>query len=542
MKHDFQSLADLYEYSTKKYAKRKALDYVDGGQSFTYAEFNEACHNLSKRLSNFGIKNYDKIALFSQNMPNWALAFFSIAAFGRIVVPMLTDLTENEVTNILTHSDAKALFVSKRLLPKVSEEMLNRMALVIITDDMSILRANDEDYTCDGTISKPLSDDIVAIIYTSGTTGSAKGVMLSHRNLCASVLASWQAYHVYKRDRFLSILPMSHAYEMSVGFLYPFACGASVYHIQKPPTTSVLLPAFKKIRPTVILSVPLIIEKVYRNSVIPTIKKSKTLTWLKKVSPAILYWLVGFSLKKTFGGKLGFFGIGGAKLDTEVENFLRKAHFPYAIGYGLTETAPLICTAGPKVTRLGSTGKKVKGCQVRLDNFNEETGEGEIVVKGDNVMRGYYKDYSRTLSVLSPDGWFRTGDLAYRDKKGRYYIKGRMGSLILGPSGENIYPEEIEGVINAMGEVNESLVVERKGRLVALVQLNDNVLDWALEGEEKFYENVEEKRKAIMDFVNSRVNKNSNISDVEIQKEPFNKTATHKIRRFLYKEKKEDQK
>ncbi|MBQ0150035.1 MAG: AMP-binding protein [Bacteroidales bacterium] len=539
MKHDFQSLADLYDYSTKKYAKRKALDFVDGGQSFTYAEFNEACHNLSKLLSNFGIRNYDKIAIFSQNMPNWALAFFSITAFGRIVVPMLTDLTENEVTNILTHSDAKALFVSKRLLPKVSEEMLSRMALVILTDDMSILRANDEDYTCDGTLSRPLSDDIAAIIYTSGTTGSAKGVMLSHRNLCANVLASWQAYRVHKRDRFLSILPMSHAYEMSVGFLYPFACGASVYHIQKPPTVSVLLPAFKKIRPTVILSVPLIIEKVYRNSVIPTVKKSKILTWLKKVSPSILYWLVGFSLKKTFGGKIGFFGIGGAKLDTEVENFLRKAHFPYAIGYGLTETAPLICTAGPTQTRLGSTGKKVKGCQVRLDNVNEETGEGEIVVKGDNVMRGYYKDYSRTQSVLSTDGWFRTGDLAYRDKKGRFYIKGRMGSLILGPSGENIYPEEIEGVINGMGEVNESLVVERKGRLVALVQLNDNVLDWALEGEEKFLENVEEKRKAIMDFVNSRVNKNSNISDVEIQKEPFNKTATQKIRRFLYKEKKD---
>ena len=277
-RHDFQSIAELYDYSTRKFAKRTAYEFVDGGESLTFAELNEKCHILSKKLSNFGISNYDKVALFSQSMPNWAVAFFSITAFGRIIVPMLTDLTENEVTNILTHSEAKALFVSKRLLPKVSQEMRDKLSIIIITDDLSVLKVNDEDYTCDGTISRPLSDDIAALIYTSGTSGTAKGVMLSHRNLCFNVLASWHCHHVYKKDVFLSVLPIAHTYEMSVGFLYPFACGAKVCYIQKPPTASVLIPAFKTVRPTTMLSVPLIIEKIYRNSVIPTIKKSKFLS------------------------------------------------------------------------------------------------------------------------------------------------------------------------------------------------------------------------------------------------------------------------
>jgi long-chain acyl-CoA synthetase len=245
-------------------------------------------------------------------------------------------------------------------------------------------------------------------------------------------------------------------------------------------------------------------------------------------------------LKKTFGGRIKFFGIGGAKLDIEVEKFLKKAHFPYAIGYGLTETAPLICNANPRQTHLGTTGIAAYGVQVRLENRDPETGEGEIVVKGDNVMRGYYKDYERTQSVFTKDGWFRTGDLASVDKRGRYSIKGRMGSVIIGPSGENIYPEEIESVINNINDISESLVVERNGRLVALVHFNDNVLDWNYENQDRFIEEMERRREEILKFVNERVNRSSRISDVEVEKEPFIKTATLKIKRFLYKEKKEE--
>ncbi len=539
---EFESLAELFKYSTKKYAKRPAIEFLDGSQKYTFASFEEQCRNLTKVISNFGVNPYDKIAIFSQNMPNWTVAFFTIVAYGRVAVPMLPGLTENEVTNILTHSDTKVLFVSKKLLSKVNEEVQKRMSLIICIDDLSIIRSNDESYTCDGQIKYPEPDDLAAIIYTSGTTGAAKGVMLSHRNLCQNITASWYTYHVRKKDVFLSILPMAHTYEMSIGLLYPFSRGAKVVYISKPPTPAVLLPALKQVRPTTMLTVPLIIEKIYRGSVLPTINRSKFLTWLNGWAPHLLAWMVGRKLIKTLGGRMKFFGVGGSKMDLEVEKFLRKAKFPYAIGYGLTETAPLICTAGPKVTRLGAAGKAAHGVQVRLDNVNPETGEGEIVTKGPHLMRGYYKDYTRTLSVMTEDGWFRTGDLAVVDRKGRYSIKGRLGSMILGPSGENIYPEEIEGVINNMEGINESLVIERDGHLVALVNVNDNVLDWDLEGGDKFLVEMDKLQKSIKDYVNSKVNSNSKIAEVEIRKEQFEKTATNKIRRFLYIGKKKENK
>lgn len=224
-----------------------------------------------------------------------------------------------------------------------------------------------------------------------------------------------------------------------------------------------------------------------------------------------------------------------------MEDFLNRAHFPYAVGYGLTETAPLLANACVGKTRVGSIGVPAYGVQMRLDNVNPHTGEGEIVAKGPQVMRGYYKDYNRTLGVIE-DGWFHTGDLASVDSKGRYYIKGRIGNMILGPSGENIYPEEIEDVINSIDGVNESLVVQRDGKLVALVKFDDNILDWNLEGEDKFIKSLEERRKAVMDYVNSHVNKNSKIGEVNVKKEPFVKTATLKIKRFLYKDRKQDEK
>lgn len=537
MKHDFQTLSEVFHYSLDKYSKRPAYEY-GVGQNYSYAEFGDVCRRLSKNLANFGINPYDKVALFSQNMPNWSVAFFSIVAFGRIVVPMLTELSENEIRNILTHSDSKALFVSKKLYPRVPEDILEKMHIVIATDDLSVLKANDEAYTCDGKINNPQPDDIAALIYTSGTTGSAKGVMLSHKNLCANILEAWHTHKVRRRDVFLSILPLAHTYELSIGMLYPFSVGAKVCYLQKAPTPSVLIPTLKAVRPTTMLSVPLVIEKIYKSSVVPTIAKSHFLTSLKKFSPTLLYWLVGMKLKKTFGGRMKFFGIGGAKLDSEVEYFLGKARFPYAIGYGLTETAPLICGAAPFKTKVGSTGTPAYGVQVRLDNINPETGEGELVVKGDNVMRGYYKDYYRTLEVMTSDGWFHTGDLAAVDKKGRYFIKGRLGNMILGPSGENIYPEEIESVINNIDGINESIVVERGGRLVALVHFDDNVLDWNTENQDKLLYELEKKKQEILEFVNSHVNKNSKIKEVEVEKEPFAKTATLKIKRFLYKDKK----
>ena len=531
----FQTLAELYEHSTTAFSRRTVFGFVDGdSQRYTYGQFRETCDNLSRVLSNFGIGASDKVAILSENKPNWSVAFFAATAFGRIAIPMLPELSHDEVENILAHSEAKAVFVSRHQLAKLSKETIDRLNLVIDIDDFSFIKADSTTYTCDGKVAVPVALDIAAIIYTSGTTGNAKGVMLSHRNFCTNIMSSWYSYRIRRKDVMMSILPLAHTYEMSIGMLYPFAMGARVAYIQKAPTPSVLLAALKKVRPTAMLSVPLIIEKIYKSSVIPTVRNSRFLSWLKENMPGLLYLMIGIKLKSTFGGRIRFFGIGGAKLDPTVEAFLKKARFPYAIGYGLTETAPLICAASPRQTRVGSTGKPVPGIETKLADINPETGEGEILVKGSNVMLGYYKDYERTASVLGTDGWFRTGDLACADAKGNFYIKGRLGSLILGASGENIYPEEIEAVINSMDGIGESLVVQRDGKLVALVQFNDNVIDWDLEGKDKFIEDLEAKKAAILEFVNSRVSNFSRIRSVEVQKEPFVKTATHKIKRFMY--------
>lgn len=528
------TLAKLYEYSTNLYEKNKMSEMLGSDMKYTYGSFRRKCDELSARLSRYGIGAGDRVAILSQNMPNWTVAMFSLVPFGRISVPILPDSSATEVSNILKHSACKAIYVSKRLLPKVSQECIDRMVLVIDIETFEIIKRDETAYTCNGRVISPLPDDLATIIYTSGTTGSAKGVMLSHRNLITNVKISYHAHKCTEKDKWLSILPMPHTYELSIGVLYPIFVGGSVYYIQKPPTPSVLLPAIKAVKPTVMLSVPLVIEKIYKNSVVPTISHSRVLGWMQKKMPKVLYWFIGMKLKATFGGRIKFFGIGGAKLDETVESFLKMAKFPYAIGYGMTECAPLICTANTRQTKVGSTGGAAWGVNVRLDNVNEQ-GEGEIVVKGDNVMLGYYKDPERTRTMFTDDGWLRTNDLAVQDDKGRFYIKGRLNNMIIGPSGENIYPEEIEKVINDMDEVNESIVMERDGRLVALVQFNDNIIDWDQEGEDKFFEKLEARKQAVLNYVNKHVSKSSKVNSVEVVKEPFEKTATMKIRRFKYK-------
>ncbi|MCR5352179.1 MAG: AMP-binding protein [Bacteroidales bacterium] len=537
MRHDFKTLADLYEYASARYANKTAAQFTDGQQSYTYTRFKETADNLSRILSNFGVSAFDKVAILSENMPHWSIAFFAITAYGRVAVPMLNELSSSEVDSILSHSEAKALFVSRRQLKKVSEAALSQLNLVIDIETFEFIKHDDAAFTCDGRVTTPNPMDMAALIYTSGTTGSPKGVMLSHRNFCASVLDSWCAQHENKHSVFLSILPMAHTYEMTLGLLYPYSVGARVCYLQRVPTPTILIQTLAAVRPTTILSVPLIIEKMYKNSIVPTIRGSKFLSYLQQHAPGLLCSLVGIKLRKTFGGRLHFFGIGGAKLDPEVETFLHRARFPYAIGYGLTETAPLVCAASPFKTHVGTTGPGTQGVQIRLENINPETGLGEITVKGPNVMMGYYKDYERTQSVLTQDGWFHTGDLACIDEKGRFSVRGRLRNMIVGASGENIYPEEIEHVINSMDGIGDSLVIQRDGRLIALVKFEDNVIDWNLEGQDKFIEELERRRQAVLDFVNEKVSRFSKIKDVEIQKEPFSKTATHKIRRFLYEKK-----
>ena len=531
------TLAKLYEYATTVYSKNQYTQWYDTKEGgYTYSSFKGKCDSLSKKLTQYGIGAGDKVAILSQNMPNWSVAFFSAAPFGRIVIPILPDSSENEVTNILTHSESKVIFVSQKLAGKVNQECRDKMTLVIDIDTFEVIQADDDKFTCDGRTSNPTPDDIAAIIYTSGTTGSAKGVVLSHRNLASNVITCYHSCKRGEKDRWLSVLPMAHTLEMTLSMLYPMYCGATVYYLPKPPVASLLMKALKIVKPTTMLTVPLIIEKVYKGSVRPTIQKSRTLTWMNQHMNGLMCKIIGMKLKATFGGHISFYGIGGAKLDPEVENFLLKAGFPYAIGYGLTETSPLLGYSMNRWRTVGSFGYPVYNVKLKLHNVNPETGEGEVVAKGPNVMLGYYKDPKRTKSVFTEDGWFRTNDIAIQDEKGRFYIKGRNSNMILGPSGENIYPEEIENVINNVEGVSESIVVERDGRLVALVQPAENFIEWDKESEDKIYEKLDSWKAKVLKITNKNVSKASQVSSVEVMKEPFEKTATQKIRRFKYKD------
>ncbi len=531
------TLAKLYEYATTVYSKKQYTQWYDTKEGgYTYNSFKGKCDSLSKKLTQYGIGAGDKVAILSQSMPNWSVAFFSIVPFGRIAIPILPDSSVNEVTNILEHSESKVIFVSQRLASKVSQECRDRMTLVIDIDTFEVLQSDDEKFTCDGRTSIPTPDDIATIIYTSGTTGSAKGVVLSHRNLASNVISCYHSCKRTEKDRWLSVLPMAHTLEMTLCMLYPMYCGATVYYLPKPPVASLLMKALKMVKPTTMLTVPLIIEKVYKGSVLPTIQKSRTLTWMNKNMNGLMCRIIGMKLKATFGGHMSFYGIGGAKLDPEVESFLLKAKFPYAIGYGLTETSPLLGYSMHNWRTVGSFGYPVYNVKLKLHNVNPETGEGEIIAKGPNVMLGYYKDPARTKSVFTEDGWFRTSDIAVQDEKGRFSIKGRNNNMILGPSGENIYPEEIENVINNVEGVSESIVVERDGKLVALVQPDENYIQWDKESEDKLYEKLDAWKAKLLKITNKNVSKASQVSSVEVMKEPFEKTATQKIRRFKYKE------
>ena len=531
------TLAKLYEYATTAYAKRQYTQWYntkEGG--YTYKEFKHKTDSISKILTQYGIGAGDKVAIYSQSMPNWSVAFYATAPFGRIAIPILPDSSENEVTNIINHSESKVMFVSQRLVGRISQEVKDKMVLIFDMDTLEIIKADDDKFTCDGRTSVPTPDDIATIIYTSGTTGSAKGVVLSHRNLASNVITCYHSCQRTEKDRWLSVLPMAHTLEMTLGMLYPMYCGATVYYLPKPPVASLLLKAIKMVKPTTMLTVPMIIEKVYKGSVLPTIQKSRALTWMNEHMNGLMCKIIGMKLKKTFGGHMTFYGIGGAKLDPEVEKFLLKAGFPYAIGYGLTETSPLLGYAMHGWRTVGSFGYPVYNVQLKLHNVDPKTGEGEIVAKGPNVMLGYYKDPVRTKSVFTEDGWFRTSDIATIDEKGRYFIKGRNSNMILGPSGENIYPEEIENVINNVEGVSESIVVERDGRLVALVQPMENYIEWDNENVDKIYDFIESWKEKVLKVTNKSVNKSSQVSSVEVMKEPFEKTATQKIRRFKYKE------
>ena len=534
------TLYEILNTSVKNFSERIAFSLWRGG-SYTFKQVGEKVAEVQELLRSAGLKKGDKVVLLSSNMPNWGVCYFAITTGGYTVVPVLPDFTSADLDRIVEHSEAKAMCVSDKLFTKISKELSAKLNIVIRTKNLSVLSQNVE---AEGELSVPQPEDLAAIIYTSGTTSAPKGVMLTHYNLASQMWLIDPLFLVREDDVFLSILPMAHTYECTLGLILAFHHGAHVVYLDKAPTVSVLLPALKEVRPTIMLTVPLIIEKIYNGKVKKQFTSSAFMRALYGVGfiRRYLHRIAGKKLAKTFGGNIRFFGIGGAKLDSEVEQFLLEAKFIYDVGYGLTETAPLIAGMVDGMLRHGSTGPILQGIEYRLENVNEETGIGELVVKSPSQMQGYYKNEEATAAAFTEDGFFRTGDLACFDEDGWLYIKGRSKNMILGPSGENIYPEDIESVLNSHVFISESVVTESEGKLVALVHFDTDAIEaryaemvdtWHKKRHE-FDLFKEDLMREIKQYVNERVNRYSKISEVVEEEQEFEKTATKKIRRFLY--------
>ena len=555
------TLRSVLQQSADAFADRVALSDVDG-KNYTYASLISHVRTVSHLLHNRGVITGDRVAILSENKPQWGIAYFAVTTMGAIAVPILPDFHPTEIHHILRQSECKAIFVSQRLFDKLAGLELHFLASVIHIDDFSIIpprtkkeglkevleeggrefaKLKELALKFVGRIPADVEEnDVAAIVYTSGTTGHSKGVMLTHKNIVSDVIATTEIVAVEPEDRMLSILPLSHMYECTLGLVLPITKGAAVYYLDKPPSAGVLLPALERVKPTIMLSVPLVIEKMYKSRILPRIVNSRVVRNLYRL-PIIrkrIHRMAGKQLLRAFGGSLKLFCIGGAPLAPEVEQFLREAKFPYAIGYGLTETSPLVVGTGSAKTRFRSAGLPLPGIDVRIERNDDSNREGEILVHGPTVMKGYYGDRSRTEEVLAEDGWFRTGDLGEFDEDGYLYIKGRIKNMILGPNGKNIYPEEIESIINEFDIVLESLVFQQSSRLVARVYLNYEELDREFArdriAESQVRDHVAIRLNHLRDQINARLSSFSRIQKLIEQQEPFEKTPTQKIKRHLY--------
>ena len=438
-------LTTLYEVlheSIKKFSDHIAFSQWRG-EDLTYIEVGQRVGQVQQILVSAGLKPGDRVAILSSNMPNWGVCYFAITTSGYTAVPILPDFTTDDIDRIIEHSEAKALFVSDKLYTKVSKTTIDSLNLVVRIKNLSILSQTVSE---EGAVAIPKPDDLAVIIYTSGTTSSPKGVMLTQYNISSQTWLIEPLFALRDTDVLLSVLPLSHTYECTLGLIYAFSAGCHVVYLDKAPTVSVLMAALKEVRPTIMIIVPLIIEKIYRARVVAKFTSNAFWRALYRIGfvRRYLHRVAGKKLLKFFGGRIRFLGIGGAKLDVNAEKFLYEAKVPYAIGYGLTETAPLLAGAVGDMVRIGSTGPVLKGIECRLENINTETGQGEIVVKSPSQMIGYYKNEEATQQAFTPDGWFRTGDLGCFDEDGWLYIKGRLKNMIVGPSGENIYPDNVD--------------------------------------------------------------------------------------------------
>ncbi len=550
------TLKAMIDRSCELYAERPALSNVDG-EPITYGQLRQQIDHVIALMREHGIRKGDRVAILSQNMPTWGVAYLAITSMGAVVVPILVDFHVTDILHIIKHAEAKLVFVSSLHYPKIGYEDLKPMPQLVILDNFEPVKEPLSKDKLKGRFKhfnilkggarkaskrigeEPKEDDLAALIYTSGTSGYSKGVMLSHKNLTLNVHLTCGFQKVHQYDRLMSILPLPHAYECTVGFLTPMHKGACVYYLDKPPTARVLIPAMQKVRPTIMLTVPLIIEKIFKLQVYPQLTRRLVMRKLYNTVPGrkMLHRYAGRKLLKTFGGALHLFAIGGALLSEEVERFLYEAGFPYTIGYGLTETSPLIAACTASKIKFRSTGNVLETLQVRIANPDPKTGIGEIEIKGGTVMMGYYKDKQRTRDAHTEDGYFKTGDLGMFNND-YLYIKGRSKNMILSPTGENVYPEELEAKLNENEGVLESMVYESDGKIIGRVYLNaelfqtkHNLRKMGLAQSEAFIQNYLQN---LREHVNANVASFARIHRLTEQKEPFEKTPTQKIKRFLY--------
>ena len=531
--------------------KSMAMADLDGENKYTYAELAAEIEKLHITWRECGIKEGDKIALCGRNCANWGLLFLAVESYKAVVVSILPDFTAEGIYSLVDHSEAVLLYVGPNVKKKIDTTQMKGLKATIFMDDMSIVEADDKFRKqfegAEAAFRKAFPkgvqltdihyptdnlDELAVLNYTSGSTGNPKGVMLTHLNLSGNVEFACQRIPHKPGDRVLSMLPIAHMFGLMFEFLYQVCDGAEVYFLTQAPTPTVLMKAFAQVKPFMILTVPLVVEKIIKKGVLPKISTpAMKILWKTPILKNVIRKKVKEGLDTMFGGQLRYLIIGGAALNGEVEQVLHDIKYQYCVGYGMTECGPLISYEDWFRYAFHSCGKQLPQCHVRIDSEDPTGKDGEIQVKGINVMKGYYKNDEATKAAFTEDGWMRTGDLGILDKEGNIYIHGRSKNMILGPSGQNIYPEELEDKLNSMPCVVESIVVEREGKLVALVFPDTSKDALKIMGTKSLTQQMEENRTN----VNKDLPLYSQISSIELVAAEFEKTPKRSIKRYLYK-------
>jgi long-chain acyl-CoA synthetase len=516
----------------------------------TYKQIAEQIMKLHIFFKDAGLKEGDKIALVGRNSANWCITYLATVTYGAVIVPILPDFKPEDLTNLIGHSESKILFVDEKIyesldtakIPDINGAISLESFILISSANAGIKEAYssmDEKFsrafpslkTEDIKFSDISNDKLAVISYTGGTTGFSKGVMITHNSLAANVRYAQNNMPLKPGDPLVSFLPLAHTYGCAFEFLFPFTYGCHITILSKTPSPQIIVQAFKEIRPRLILSVPLVIEKVFKKQLLPVISKPhmKVLLAIPGVNK-ILHNKIRDKLVEAFGGRFKEIVIGGAAFNPEAEKFFKKIGFKFSVGYGMTECGPLISYASWDTTKLGASGRAVDTLEVTIDSPDPQKVMGEIILRGENVTTGYYKNEKATRDLIDEKGWMHTGDLGIIDKEGNIFIKGRSKTMLLGPSGKNIFPEEIEAVINNMDYIAESLVILEDMKLIGLIFPDYEMMKRDNVSEEQLLKILEETRKA----VNEKVPDFMAVTKFRIHPEEFAKTPKRSIKRFLY--------